>query len=472
MSKRPNILLITTDQQRFDTINALGNGSIWTPHLNWLVRAGITYTQCRSLCPVCMPARATIMTGLEAEHHGALGNDGSMPLAHRPTLPQLLGENGYQTCAEGKMHFEPIRACYGFQRMELPMDYFRAQRRTGQPHTRRHGVGENEQAPYINSTGEENDLTHWIVERSMDFLETRDPTRPFFLWTSFTKPHAPLDPALPYWQLYAGKALPPAVQGDWTGKEHALGFYRPTWMLSDLEYLSDAQRQDWRRAYYACVTQIDYQLGLLFARLRELDLLQNTWIIFTSDHGDMLGDHGMAAKSVHLEGSCHVPLLIKPPAAFGAGHPLAGKTDDRDATLADILPTVLNLCGIACPRPVDGRDLLADAGPDRTLFGDCENRYFMLLRGGYKYLRSTVNGSELLFDLRGDPRETHDLSADPAFAALKRGLSAALTAQITSIAPELVQEGSLVITECIASSRDVAAFPGLNTTLFPRDTIH
>lgn len=472
MSARPNILLITTDQQRFDTINALGNGSIWTPHLNWLARAGIAYTQCRSLCPVCMPARATIMTGLEAERHGALGNDGAAPLARHCTLPQILGENGYQTCAEGKMHFMPMRACYGFQRMELPMDYFRAQRRAGRPHTRRHGVGENELAPYINMVDEGDDLTHWIVERSIDFLETRDPTRPFFLWTGFTKPHAPLDPALPYWQLYAGKELPPPARGDWNGAARAAGFYRPTWMLSDLEHLSDEQRQEWRRAYYACVTQVDYQLGLLFARLRELELLQNTWIIFTSDHGDMQGDHGMAAKSVHLEGSCRVPLLIKPPAAFGAGHPLAGRVDARQATLADILPTVLALCGIACPAGLDGRDLLAEPGPARDLFGDTENRYFMLLRGRYKYLCSAVNGSELLFDLAEDPRETRDLSGDAACADVRAALREALLARVAAFAPEMVKDGALAVTERIAGPQDVPAFPGLNTTLHPRDTIH
>jgi len=472
MSERPNILLITTDQQRFDTINALGNGSIWTPHLNWLTRSGITYTQCRSLCPVCMPARATIMTGLEAEHHGASGNDGSMPLAGRVTLPQLLGDSGYQTCAEGKMHFEPMRACYGFQRMELPMDYFRAQRRAGLPHTRRHGVGENELAPYINTVSEENDLTHWIVERSIDFLETRDPTRPFFLWTSFTKPHAPMDPSLNCWQMYASGELPPEAHGDWDGQAHALGFYRPTFMLSDLEGLSERQRLDWRRAYYACVTQVDYALGLLFARLRELSLLQNTWIIFTSDHGEMLGDHGMAAKSVHLEGSCHVPLMIRPPAAFGAGHPLAGLKDDRPATLADIMPTVLALCGVACPGQTDGRDLLKAQGPARDLFGDCEHRYFMLLRGRYKYLRSTVNGSALLFDLTDDPGETRDLSRDARCAALRRELEEALLERIAAAAPQLVGQDGLRETEHIASSRDVPAFPGLNTTLFPRDTLH
>lgn len=111
---RPNILLITTDQQRFDTINALGNKYIFTPHLNWLVDQGITFTRCYSDCPVCMPARATIMTGKHGYTTGLVeNNDDIKPMAENDTLPGILTRNGYQTRAQGKMHFSPMRAHYG-----------------------------------------------------------------------------------------------------------------------------------------------------------------------------------------------------------------------------------------------------------------------------------------------------------------------------------------------------------------------
>ena len=148
---RPNILLITTDQQRYDTISALGNGSIFTPHLNWLVREGITYENCYSACPICMPARATIMTGLESHRHGLTGNDNQVrPMKDHVTFPELLTKNGYQTRAEGKLHFHPMRTYYGIEHADLPMDYFNEKRRYGKPSTRLHGVGENEMEPVVN----------------------------------------------------------------------------------------------------------------------------------------------------------------------------------------------------------------------------------------------------------------------------------------------------------------------------------
>ena len=122
---RPNLLLITTDQQRFDTIHAAGNGSIFTPHLNWLCDTGVRYTSAYADCPACAPSRATIMTGLHGHSHGQTGNDRTTPMAGRPTLPTLLTAAGYQTRAVGKMHFHPVRAHYGFEHMEILPDYYR-----------------------------------------------------------------------------------------------------------------------------------------------------------------------------------------------------------------------------------------------------------------------------------------------------------------------------------------------------------
>jgi len=280
---KPNIILITTDQQRFDTIAGLGNETIYTPHLDWLVDEGISMTRCYSSAPICMPARATIMTGLEGYSMGYTGNSiKNYPLPIFPTLPGLLTNNGYQTKAVGKMHFEPVRANYGFEHMELPMDYYREMQRinrspgmvTGMPKS--HGIGENEMEPVISSLTEAETLTHWTVRKSIDFLETRDSTRPFFMWTSFTKPHPPFDPILNYWQLYANRDMEPPVEGDWDGQKE--GFMEPTYLLNHAHKMSLDKLKEVKKAYYACITQIDYNLGLLFARLREMNLLENTWI--------------------------------------------------------------------------------------------------------------------------------------------------------------------------------------------------
>lgn len=476
--ERPNILLITTDQQRFDTIAALGNNEILTPHLNWLVDEGISFTRCYSDCPVCMPARATIMTGMPAYRHGLLDNDNSkLPMAENPTLPEILTKNGYQTRAEGKLHFYPMRTYYGIEHADLPMDYFNEMRKYGKISTRAHGIGENEMEPYINTIDERDTLTHWIVDKSVDFIENRDPTRPFFLWTSFTKPHPPLDPILSYWELYRDAPLSPPVTGDWCTDPATLpaAYYEPTYKLNNIQRLSEYQQMQIKRAYYACITQIDYNLGILFARMRELNLLENTWIIFTSDHGEMLGDHRMGAKSVFLEGSAHIPMIIKPPSQFGKSHEkYSGIRCDSLVTLADIMPTILSVCGIECPANVEGENLLKLLEKDREkpFYGNCANTYFTVIDRGWKYLWTPLGGAELMFDLNSDPYELHNLADKNEYAQRKEELKKIMIAEMMKTSPGLVKDGTPVVKEYTLTSKDIPRFPGLNTTLFPRDSFH
>lgn len=475
-AERPNILLITTDQQRFDTIAALGNRSIYTPHLDWLAQTGIAFTRCYSDCPICMPARVTLMTGLAACRHGLTGNENTKtPLAEHDTLPGLLTRSGYQTKSCGKLHFHPMRANYGIESAELPMDYFTEMRRLGKPHSRMHGVGENEVTPVLSSLEERDTLIHWTVDRSLNFLETRDPTRPFFLWTSFAKPHPPFDPLLSYWELYRDIPMDEPALGDWTQGEGAGGFFPPTFMQPHTAFtLSPRQQQAMKRAYYASITQIDYNLGLLLARMREMNLLENTWILFTSDHGDMLGDHGMIAKSVFFEGSAHVPMILKPPAAFGEHSPVMrpGRCD-LPVTLADVFPTLLARCAVE-HGPVDGRDLLEilETGEERTLYGTCQDRYYMILEGPWKYTWAALGGKELLFDLSKDPYEQHDLAADPACASIREKLARKLASSMEAHGDSCARNGALTPRGEAPRHGQEPLFPGLNTTLFPRDTFH
>lgn len=476
MSK-PNFLLITTDQQRFDTIAALGNPYIFTPHLNWLADEGIAFTRCYSDCPVCMPARATIMTGLTGFHHGLVGNaENVLPMKDRPTLPGLLTASGYQTRAEGKLHFAPMRTTYGIEHADLPMDYFNEMRRYGRPSTRMHGIGENEMEPAINTIPENDTLTHWIVDKSIDFLENRDTTRPFFLWTSFTKPHPPFDPSLAYWELYRNMELPEPVIGDWACEPGTPpnGFYKPTLQLNRIERFSSEHVLQAKRAYYACISQIDYNLGLLFARMRELNLLENTWIFFTSDHGELLGDHYMGAKSIFLEGSNHIPLLIKPPSKFGTSHPIWSELRcNKLVTLADIMPTILSLANIQIPENLDGQNLLSYISNDdeQTIIGDCEHCYLSVIRGWYKYTWSRLGGDELLFDLKNDPWELHNLSHSNDFQILRNDLRRILVEHAKNFIPDTVEDDDLIAQPGIKNVH-IPRFPGLNTTIFPRDSFH
>lgn len=478
MSTPPNILLITTDQQRFDTIAALGNPHIYTPHLDWLVDEGISFTRAYSDAPICMPARATIMTGKNGFRSGLMGNTSAVvPMRTYPTLPAILTDAGYQTRAQGKMHFHPMRTNYGFEHMELPMDYYRE--RHANPHEglpKEHGVGENEITPVISTVDEGHSLTHWTVRRSIDFLETRDETRPFFLWTSFTKPHPPWDPCANYWALYQNRDVPDPVIGDWskTVEGTPQAYLESTYCLNNAYRMSPAQLKDARRAYYACITQIDYQLGLLFARMREMNLLENTWILFTSDHGEMLGDHHMGAKTIFLEGSAHIPLLIRPPAKAWEKKPFAGKTVESLVNLADILPTVLNIAGVQIPKDHDGLDLMSliDAPVKRDFYGTSNDSFFCLIRNEYKYMWARAGGEELLFNLQQDPTELHNLADKDVVADILNAMRLELIQRMTSHGSPCVEDGKLNPGPAVVGPKHVSKWPGFHSTVVDTDVLH
>lgn len=477
--EKPNILLITTDQQRFDTINALGNKYIFTPHLNWLVDQGITFMRCYTSSPICMAARATIMTGRHGYTTGLTGNnDRIKPMTDNPTLPGILTCSGYQTRAQGKMHFSPMRANYGFEYMELPMDYYRERNRNAQLGLPKdHGVGENEIEPVISTVDEADSLTCWTVKRSIDFLETRDETRPFFLWTSFTKPHPPFDPCMNYWTLYQNRDVPSPVYGDWSRQVEDIpqGYMQPTYLLNNAYRLGEEQMKDVKRAYYACITQIDYSLGLLFARMRELGLFENTWIIFTTDHGDMQGDHHMGAKTTFFEGSAHIPLIIRPPFSSWEPNPLSGKKCDTLVNLADIMPTVLNIAGSMVPEGIDGTDLLQlvdNPGNSRDFFGNCNDDFLTVIDGEYKYMWTALGGDELMFNLHSDPHEQHNLAGMAVEQEKLKFMRSKLTGYALKYSPSLVKDGKLIYKPALKGPQDVSKWPGFHSTVFPTDVLH
>jgi arylsulfatase A-like enzyme len=478
----PNILLITTDQQRFDTIHSAsegypGNPYIRTPHLNWLCDNGIHFTRCYTDAPICVAARTTIMTGRHGYTNGLTSNAGdSLPIDPARSLPGLLTHAGYQTRAVGKMHFLPNRAHYGFEHMEILEDYYREMAQhpeRGRPTD--HGLGQNEMEPGIATVSETHSLTYWTVDRSINFLETRDPTRPFFLWTSFSKPHPPFDPVLHYWLMYQNAAVPEPVVGDWSERVEDIppGFLESAYVLNNLDRFSPALILDIRRAYYALITQIDYNLGLLFARMRELELLNNTLILFTSDHGEMLGDHHIGAKTIFLEGSAHVPLIVCPP---GFPDETRGTACGSFATLADILPTCAAVAGVPLPeeKPIDGLDLveLAEGATCReTFIGECGDQ-FAVIEGAYKYVTCLPGAPELLFNLAKDPYEKHDLIAAKGHTDIAATFRERLLQHLRDHHPELISNGSILATKPSPVKGLRGRWPGFHSRQQPDEVLH
>ncbi|MEL7238634.1 MAG: sulfatase-like hydrolase/transferase [Planctomycetota bacterium] len=362
--------------------------------------------------------------------------------------------------------------------MELLPDYLRDMQSRGIT-PMDHGMGQNEMEPVFATTDEQHSATHWTVRRTIDFLETRDTTRPFFCWTSFAKPHPPFDADPKYWQLYDGVDLGEPARGDWSNTPADVpdAFMHSTYSLSKAHRMSPQQLAASKRAYYACISQIDYNLGLLFARMREMGQLENTWIVFTSDHGEMMGDHHMGGKASFFEGSSHVPMLIRPPAKdWQTASAMQGATCDKLVCLADVMPTMLSLAGEEVPGDVQGLDLMqvftGDAKRDHLA---CEcGKLFAIVDGPWKYHYAAEGNVELLFDLSNDPRETRNLvttgSADRVLAGFRKQMASFLGDRL----PEAVDGDTLVGVGPAKTEAGMAGslWPGFHSRDVPSDVTH
>ena len=463
---KPNFLLITTDQQRWDTLHAAGNDHIFTPNLDWLCDQGTRFTRGYTDCPICMAARATILTGNHGFTQGVVENVHEPdPIDPATSLPGLLTRAGYQTRLLGKTHWPKYRCNYGFEHIEPCDDYYRQMAREGK-RPLAHGMGQNQQEPVISTVDEVDSLTHWTVDRSIEFLPTRDTTRPFFLWTSFTKPHRPFDPCRNYWELYRDQPVPAPVHGNWSETPDDVPPYlmELTRCVNIVGRYSPHQLDQMRRAYYACITQIDYNLGLLYSELRESEEIQNTWIVFTSDHGEMLGDHHMGAKGVPLEAAARVPFLLKPPRPEAQPFPVPpGQTCDALVCLADLLPTFTGIAGSETPER-DGVSLLDSLqGKGRDHLHLQMRDYHAVIREDQKLLFAKACGTQLMFNPDNDPYETRELlregaDAEPLRDLMKERLA---TSEVKGVRPEDPNIGG-----------DRNRWPGHHSPDVPSDVLH
>ena len=430
---KPNILLITTDQQRYDTLPPYAPSFLRTPHLNYLMRSGVTFDRAYTCSPVCVAARASMLTGQNPRTHRILGNqETSRTIGREGTLPSVLRECGYQTAAIGKMHFGPERTRHGFDEMIIPSDYYLEMERSGNPlQPMRHGLGQNEIYPTMSTVPEAMTLTNWTADQSLKYIrERRDPGLPFFLWCSFSKPHPPFDPPEPYYSMYRNCEIAAPIYGDWSGESAPapLKNWRESWSgdLIPPELIKEA-----RSAYYGLITQIDYNMGRVFAALQDLNMLEDTLIVFTSDHGEYLGDHHCTGKFFFHEPSARVPFILRLPKDMRKGN--AGKRSSDLVTHSDILPTLLAAAGGGAPKGVcDGENLidLVNGKLEKKRvyiecgFGDvlCEkphSLYLGICDGRYKYIWYPEGASEQLFDLQEDPHEINDRANSEELASVK-----------------------------------------------------
>ena len=457
-----------TDQHRADAVGADGNAVIKTPHLDRLATEGARFRCAYSSVPSCTPARATILTGLSPWNHGMLGYN-QVAVKYERELPQMLADAGYQTFGIGKMHYHPQRNRHGFEttlldesgRVESPdfiSDYrqwFKEVAPDLNPDETGIGWNSHRAAPY--ALDEKFHPTVWTGDRAVEFLEHHDGQRPFFLKVSFARPHSPYDPPQRYWDMYAEREdIPLRTIGDWCDRHAQYGMNKP----DDL-WQGDLGENIARRArvgYYGSVTMIDDQIGRILKMLEERGLLDNTLILMTSDHGDMLGDHHLWRKTYGYEASARVPMLLRwgkilSDAETGGKR---GMVLSQPVELRDIMPTFLDAAGVDYqPEWFDGRSLLSLVrNPDTpwreyidlehsTCYAP-ENNWTGLTDGKIKYIYYAPDAREQLFDLKTDPNECRDLANVPEYRETLELWRSRMTGHLQERGQPFVNDGQLL----------------------------
>ena len=458
---RPNILFICTDQQRYDALGCYGNRQISTPTIDRLAAEGVLFEQCYVQNPVCSPSRASLLTGQYPHAHGLWANGVALP-RHKPLFTKALAEAGYDCGMIGKMHQS---ACFN-GRTEPRLDdgfgtYEWAHDPThGSPENAYHRWLEREHpALYAQVTASgfgrrghdpvgfdrlptEAHYSHWVGERAIDFLrQERDTAEPFFLWANFYDPHHPFVAPDEYLARYDPATLPAPL-----GRPGELADLPPVLTTASQKSYAGIARgfaehtpeeiQQIIAGYYAMVTLVDDEVARILATLAELGLAENTCVIFTSDHGEMLGDHALLLKGPMMyEGAVRVPLIARWPGVLPAG-----ERREPIVQWLDLNPTLLAIAGLPPLPTSQGNDLLplarGDADAPTRGWAICEYRdsghpydpavhTTMLRQGNHKLIVHHGDPATArprtgeLYDLAADPQELHNRWDDPAMLPMR-----------------------------------------------------
>lgn len=426
MSERPNILFITTDHLRYDTLGFTGDPVIQTPAIDKLASESVIFSNWFVQSPVCHPSRATFMTGRYPCHHGVRWNFSGLN-ENEMTLLELLKGESYTTACVGKYHLDQ-------RRFEQALDYKVANEiRNMDP--------KNPFVQYVKSKGfeyktgfalpdfqkrmgavpqpdqpEDCHLDAYVGMKARDYLKSVDRNTPFFLWLGFYGPHHPYVPSGRFATMYDADDMPAfhRSKDDLRKKpvEYSLYFQAEGHKYFPFADAPEQTLREMKAAYYGVVSQIDWQLGLVLDTLREQGLADNTIIVFTADHGEFLGDHGIPVKAPFLlDCMLHVPCLIHVP---GAGP--QGVASEELVESIDLFPTLCTLAGIETPEWVQGHDLTPlVTGMNRDAFRSREAVYAeavdkrCLRTCEWKLIHYAAKEYGELYHLTEDPYELNNL---------------------------------------------------------------
>ncbi len=420
-AERPNILFIFTDDQPQICMGCMGNEHIQTPNMDRLAADGVLFTNAFVTTAICCSNRACILTGQHMRRHGIRGFQAPLSAeAFARTYPALLQKAGYRTGYLGKFAVGSTRP--EIRHLSLPAERFDFWFGFPQAINFRQEVD-----------GEVRYLTTLMEEKAVEFLRTNPTDRPFCLTVALKEPHGPwnyYDPEVP--DPYQDSHMPPPptfTQQHYHAQPEFIrnslnGGSGPRWFKDSEVY------QEHTRKFYRLITRADLALGRIMAALKDAGLDENTVVIYSSDHGSMLGAHGLVGKWLMYEESIRVPLIIRDPRLPAK---LRGRCCDKMALSIDLAATMLALAGVPVPESIQGRDLIPLVRDEPVEWR--EDWYYEHIyntkpprrpivksegvrtdRWKYTYYPEIKPPYEQLFDLEGDPREEHNLADDPARA--------------------------------------------------------
>jgi len=438
----PNIVLVMADQLAARVLPCHGHPLVRAPHIARLADEGVVFDAAYCNSPICAPSRFSMLTGRLPTAIGAYDNASELA-ADRPTLMHYLRAAGYRTILAGKMHFIGPDQMHGFHE-RLTTDIYPADFawtpdwRAGPAEDRPSGISMRnviQAGTCVRSLQMDyDDEVECLATQRIYDLAREDRRPPFFLAVSFSHPHPPFTIDAAHWSLYEHDRIDaPAVPAIALADRDAQSRWLHASHRADRQAVSEDDIRNARHAYYGMVSYVDDKVGRLMATLEACDLAADTLVVFTSDHGEMLGERGMWYKQTFFEPSSRVPLIVHGPQAF------APRRVAEPASLVDLLPTLLEVAGATPPQwidPVDGASLVpalsgCDVPPrdviceytDMGVRAPCR----MIRRGRHKYVY--VHGeAPLLYDLAADPLELVNLAGHPAHRRLASELRAAVLA--------------------------------------------
>jgi choline-sulfatase len=427
---RPDILFIMTDQQRFDTIAALGNSHIYTPNMDRLVRRGITFRNAYATCPVCVAARYTIRTGCEPPTTRVFSNAKAAPVGGQalemearcgPYLGRTMSRLGYRSFGIGKFHTTPWNEDLGYETLWRCEETYHPPKREGDDY----GswlAGEHPEFDFLEQPmGERSEMYYlpqrsavpaefggewWMADRAIEEIAKSGDSRPFFGFVSFVGPHPPLAPPIPFNRMYNPDRMPELVLGS-IQEDHLdeeIPFMRHAiWA----DAISPELAKIVKARYYGEISYLDYCLGRILDAIEARTSRDDVLICFFSDHGDLLGDHHGWQKQNFFEAACRFPLLLSWPAKLPAG------AERKELiSLADLFGIATAAAGACEVR--QGIDILkmlrGECAPREHLVGVVEvpgsqDFKIMVLMGEWKYIFMANGGREQLFNLKQGPNE-------------------------------------------------------------------